>query len=334
MQPSSCNAQPTLAQRNWLELGYGLFLHFGPNTFAGVGWGDGNFPAAEFTPTRLDPAQWAEMAVQAGMRYAVLTAKHHDGFCLWPSQHTDYSVKNSPGRPDVVRRFTDAFRKAGLKVGLYYSLWDRNFPAYEEDAAYANYMRQQISELLTEYGEIVEMWFDGGWDKDHPTRQWMFDPAWEEDPQSGLCHGERWEWRKLYEHIHQLQPNCLVVKNSSSDWPGDVRYPPLDIRTSEHFHFIWEESERSARLEQTFKNERGEPVYLPLEYCTTITPGWFWNENQGYSHPSAATLADWHEAARMNGANFLLNIGPNKAGLLPEVHRSFLTRAAQLIAQK
>ena len=96
----------------------------------------------------------------------------------------------------MVRQFTDAFRKAGLKVGLYYSLWDQNFADYANDAVYAAYMRGQIGELLTNYGDIVELWFDGGWDKDHPTRQWMFDPTWEQDPHSGLLHGERWEWKQ------------------------------------------------------------------------------------------------------------------------------------------
>ncbi len=323
--------EPGQAQKDWLDLGYGLFLHFGPNTFAGVAWGDGKFKASEFTPSDLNPAQWADMAAEAGMRYAVLTAKHHDGFCLWPSQHTDYCIKNSPGQPDVVGRFVEAFRKAGLKVGLYYSLWDRNYAAYEDDALYAAYMRAQMSELLTQYGEILEVWFDGGWDKDHPTRQWMFDPAWESDPSSGLKHGERWEWQHLYEHIHQLQPNCLVVKNSSSDYPGDVRYPPVDIRTSEHFNFVWGEKMRLARLDPIFNDATGRPAVLPLEFCTTLTPGWFWNENQGYSHPSGAAIADWRTTARNAKANFLLNIGPDKAGRLPEYHRPFLRQAARLI---
>jgi alpha-L-fucosidase len=324
---------PTHSQRAWMGLGYGMFIHFGPNTFAGTSWGDGRFPAAGFAPTHLDPAQWADMAAEAGMKYAVLTTKHHDGFCLWPSQLTEYSVKNSPGRVDVVGQFADAFRKAGLKVGLYYSLWDQNFADYENDAAYAAYMRGQISELLTSYGDIVELWFDGGWDKDHPTRQWAFDPAWEQDPHSGLMHGERWEWQQLYEQIHRLQSDCLVIKNSSSDCPGDVRYHPVDVRTSEHFHFIWEEQEHEAHLNPVFATKAGEKVYLPLEFCTTITPGWFWNAGQGYSHPSAATIYDWYTTARAAQANFLLNIGPDISGRLPEYHRSFLQQAARLINQ-
>ncbi len=325
--------QPSEAQQAWMKLGFGLFIHFGPNTFAGAAWGDGRFPASQFAPSHLDPSQWAEMAAEAGMRYAVMTAKHHDGFCLWPSQFTEYSVKNSPDQPDVIDAFVKAFRKAGLKVGLYYSLWDRNYPAYEDDAAYATYMRNQIAELLTNYGEILELWFDGGWDKDHPHRQWMFEPEWEQDPHSGLCHGERWEWKRLYDTIHQLQPNCLVIKNSSSDWPGDVRYHPLDGRTSEHFHFVWQEQAREPHLDPVFEDDAGQKVYLPLEFCTTITPGWFWNENQGYCHPSAATIYDWYATARAAQANFLLNIGPNKAGLLPEVHRKFLRQAARQINQ-
>ncbi|MBI4928681.1 MAG: alpha-L-fucosidase, partial [Anaerolineae bacterium] len=248
---------PSPAQRAWMALGYGLFIHFGPNTFSGQSWGDGTFPAAGFAPTSLDPSQWAELAAQAGMRYAVLTAKHHDGFCLWPSRFTEYSVKHSPGQPDVVEMFVNAFHKAGIKVGLYYSLWDRNYPEYANDAVYAAYMREQMRELLTQYGEIVEMWFDGGWDKDYPNAEWMFDPAWEQDPKSGLHHGECWEWRALYETIHQIQPDCQVVRNSSSDWPGAVRYHPVDVRTSEHFHFIWEEQIRQPHIDPVFINEAG-----------------------------------------------------------------------------
>src|SRR5690349_15141304 len=124
---------PTPAQRAWMALGYGMFIHFGPNTLTGSGWGDGKFPAGDFSFSKLDIKQWAGVAAEAGMRYAVLTSKHHDGFCLWPSRHTEYCVKNSPQRIDVVTAFVEEFRKAGLKPGLYYSLWDRNFPRYEDD---------------------------------------------------------------------------------------------------------------------------------------------------------------------------------------------------------
>jgi len=308
---------------NWRNLGYGMFIHFGVNTFSGVGWGDGQFPAAGFKPDQLNPQQWAEIAVEAGMKYAVLTTKHHDGFCLWPSRYTEYSVKNSGCKRDVVAEYVEAFRAAGLKVGLYYSLWDRNFPAYADDAAYADYMKAQMTELLTNYGPILEMWFDGGWDKDHPTKDWPYDPMWEQNPQSGLSHGERWRWSELYEHIHALQPECLVIQNSSSDRPGVIKYPPVDIRTSEHYDFIW----------QNRICEAADPAgMLPLEYCTTLTPDWFWSEKRtGFTHPSAGTIADWLRRAREQRANLLLNVGPDHHGLIPEYHRFFLKNALKMV---
>ncbi len=320
---------PSPAQKAWLELGYGMFIHFGPTTFTDNGWGDGTFPAEDFYAKDLNPTQWAEVAVEAGMKYAVFTTKHHDGFCMWPSKYTEYSVKNSPGSPDIVRMFVDAFRKAGITVGLYYSLWDRNYPQYEDDHAYAVYMRNQMTELLTQYGDIAEIWFDGGWDKDHPTREWAFNPEWEKDPNSGVCHGERWEWAELYAHIHSLQPDCMVIKNSSSDWPGSVRYHPVDGRTSEHFDFIYDEIIHKPIIDPIFKLPDNSQVYLPLEFCTTLTPQWFWIEGSAYSHTSAAAICHWYRTARQNGANFLLNIGPNKDGLIPEYHRKYLREAAE-----
>jgi alpha-L-fucosidase len=311
------------AKSKWMELGYGMFIHFGVNTFAGSGWGDGKFPARDFNPDRLDPNQWADMAAEAGMKYAVLTTKHHDGFCLWPSKHTEYSVKNSTCGKDVVALYVEAFRKAGLKTGLYYSLWDRNYPAYDDDAAYAAYMKDQMTELLTNYGPILEMWFDGGWDKDHPTKNWAYQKEWESDPRSGLKHGEPWDWQGLYKHIHALQPDCLVIQNSSSDRPGVVKYPPVDVRTSEHYDFVWRE--------RVCKAENG-PGMLPLEYCTSLTPDWFWSATRdGWVHPTAGAIADWLDRARETDANLLLNIGPDKHGLLPEYHREFLRRAKTLL---
>jgi len=310
-----------------MELGYGMFLHFGPNTFTKSGWGDGKFPAKQFNPRKLNTDQWADVAAEAGMKYAVLTSKHHDGFCLWPSKHTEYCTRNSPRRPDVVRRFADSFRKAGLKAGLYYSLWDRNFPRYESDQAYADYMFLQIEELLTSYGDILELWFDGGWDKDHPTREWPYDPAWEKGPHPALHRGERWRWKELYAHIHRLQPNCLVIQNSSSDRPGVVKYHPEDARTSEHFDFVWQDRVHNAVTNCIHVNDEGKKVFLPLEYCTSLNPNWFWIEGACFSHASAETIRGWRRTARRAKANFLLNVGPDKEGLIPAYHRDYLRAA-------
>jgi alpha-L-fucosidase len=308
----TADAAPTPAQAEWMGLGYGMFIHFGPWTWSGTG--DGRFPAERVDAPALDMRAWAQLAVDAGMRYAVLTAKHVDGFCLWPSPRTTYSVAATPARRDLVREFVDAFRAAGLKVGLYYALLDRNCPFYDDDAAYNVYVREQVTELLTGYGDVIELWFDGAWDKDHPTRDWPHDPAW--PPATGA----RWEWARLYEHIHRLQPRCLVIQNSSSDRPGVPNYPPVDLRTSEHFDFVWQE-----RLCEP------PPDPLPLEYCTTLTPGWFWQAGACYSHASAETIAGWRLRAERERANLLLNVGPDTSGRMPAYHRPFLVDAERLV---
>ena len=320
------SATPTPAHDAWLKLGYGMFLHFGPNTFGTSGWGDGTFPAERFTPDALDTDQWCAVAAEAGMRYAVLTAKHHDGFSLWPTKATPYSVAASPGRIDVVGRFVESCRRAGIRPGLYYSLWDRHCACYDDDAAYEAFMATQLTELMTGYGDLVEMWFDGGWDKDHPTRQWPFDPRWEQEPTPGYCRGERWGWSRLYDLMHRLQPDCLVVRNSSSDRPGGFAYPPVDLRTSEHVHFIHRE-----RLHEAEPGQIHAGQFLPIEFCTSLNPDWFWIAGRDYGHASAATIADWRQTARAAGGNLLLNVGPDCNGLIPEYHRGFLRDAEQLI---
>lgn len=319
-------------QKNWMELKYGMFIHFGLTTFEGQDeCGSGAFPAEKFAPTELDIASWARLAKECGMQYAVLTAKHVDGFCLWPSKYTEYSVKNSPGGIDVVGEFVKEFRKQGLKVGLYYALWDRNFPAYQEDKIYAEYMRNQIEELLTQYGDVIELWFDGGWDKEHPTKEWMYDAAWEKDPHSGLKHGEVWEWDELYRLIHKLQPDCMVANNTSSDRPGQVRYFPVDLRTAERCEYIYKGRLCRTETRQVWTNQEGKEVFLPLEYCNTLTPNWYFREGQDVLHPSAETIAGWYQKAEREGGNLLLNVGPDRRGKMPEYHEEYLRGAAGIL---
>ena len=321
---------PTPAQTRWQALGYGLFLHFGPNTFAGTAWGDGTFPAARVDLRGVDARQWAGMAAEAGMKYALLTVKHHDGYCLWPTRQTDYCVRASPGGRDVFGDFVSACRAAGLRPGFYYSLWDRHEPCYEDDVAYAAFMRAQMTELLTGYGDLVEVWFDGAWDKDYPTRHWEFNPAWERDPAAANYRpGVRWEWAALYAHLHQLQPELMVLNNSSSDRPGVPRVFPVDARTCEHFDFVYNGRGWPAATRCDWTDPAGRAVYLPLEYDVTMGRDWFYLEKSWYVHPSAATLVDWYRRARAVQANLLFNLGPTPAGVLPEYHRPYLRAAAQ-----
>jgi alpha-L-fucosidase len=319
---------PTNAQEKFMALKYGLFLHFGPNTLERKAWGDGRFLPQNFVFEKLDISQWAQTAKEAGMKYAVLTTKHHDGFCLWNSSYTDYCVKNSPGSPDIMKMFVEEFRKVGIKTGIYYSLWDTNFPQYEDDELYAKYMKNQLAELFSNYGEIVSIFFDGLWDKDHPTRKWTYDTKWESDPTSGLGHGERWHWNELYELIHNLQPNCIVMNNSCSDRPGLVKYHPVDCRTAERFDFVYNDTLFIPHYDPIFINDEGKQVYLPLEFCTTLTPDWFYGSECVFLD-SVDAICSWHRRAMEQNANLLLNVGPNMDGLIPDYNVLYLREVAK-----
>ena len=162
-EPDPVYPVPSEAQIAYQEMEMNMFIHFNMNTFTNKEWGFGDAKPAIFNPTELDCRQWARIAKETGMKGIILTAKHHDGFCLWPSQYTEHSVKNSPwknGQGDVIQELVDACREYDLKVGLYLSPWDRNHPDYGKPA-YLTYFRNQLEELLTNYGEVFEVWFDG-----------------------------------------------------------------------------------------------------------------------------------------------------------------------------
>ncbi len=156
---------PTPRQLSWQQRELTAFLHFGINTFTDKEWGDGNEDPALFNPTKLDAGQWVSVLKEAGFRQVIITAKHHDGFCLWPSAFTSHSVKSSPwknGQGDVIKELADACVKQNMPLGVYLSPWDRHEPRYGSDA-YNEYFRSQLRELLTNYGPISEVWFDGLW---------------------------------------------------------------------------------------------------------------------------------------------------------------------------
>lgn len=173
--PEPHGAVPSARQLAWHEMGFYAFIHFNMNTFTNVEWGHGVESPATFNPTELDCRQWCRLFKECGLTAVVITAKHHDGFCLWPSAYTEHDVANSPwrdGQGDVIRELADACAEFGLKLGIYISPWDRNNPIYgRDDAAYNTYFKNQLRELLTNYGEVVEVWFDGAnGDKDNPEK--------------------------------------------------------------------------------------------------------------------------------------------------------------------
>jgi alpha-L-fucosidase len=305
---------PTPAQRRWLELRFGVFLHFGVNTFNDAEWSDGTLPADSFAPTELDPDRWCEAAKAAGAGYLLLVAKHHDGFCLWPSRWTDYSVGASPAG-DVVGLVADACRRHGLKLGLYYSLWDRHEPSHASDRGYAIYMKRQLAELLTGYGEVVELWFDGGWKKGGVDYQ---------DP-------DRWHWREIYEHVRTIQPDCLVGVNGTGARRGELIMLPCDFR-------IFEKG-LPAEDDKKVYYCGGVGDYLPGECCYTLSSGTgkgLFAGGKWFHHADDETCREprWVveslETTNARGANFVVNAPPDTRGLLRDVDVRCLREVGRL----
>ena len=248
-----------------INRGYGMFIHFGINTFNETEWSDGTLPTASYNPTNLDPDQWVATAKQAGFRYVILITKHHDGFCLWDSKYTDYDVASSPVKTDVVAATAKACRKYGLGLGLYYSLWDRHEPTHQQKdpTAYVEFMKNQLTELLGNYGPIVELWFDGGWAK--PDADWNI-PA-------------------LYALTHRLQPDCLVSVNHTITIPGGkagairqpkdyaagdpIRFWPSDFRLKDPNFVRWDDP-------KVYRTPDGQDAYLPFEHTICLSDHWNW----------------------------------------------------------
>jgi alpha-L-fucosidase len=203
-------AIPSEAQLAWQRDELAMFLHFGVNTFTDREWGDGKEDPSIFDPARLDARQWAHTAKAAGFRALILTAKHHDGFCLWPTATTRHSVAASPfrgGKGDVVREFVDACAAEGLRAGLYLSPWDRNHPTYGDSPAYNDVYATQLTELLTHYGTISEVWFDGANGEGPNGRRQVYD------------------WPRVWGLVRRLQPGAVIFSDAGPDvrWCGNER---------------------------------------------------------------------------------------------------------------
>lgn len=217
--PAACGPVPSQRQQQWQALERYAFLHFNMNTFTGREWGLGGEDPAQFDPTALDCRQWIRTLKAAGFKGAILTAKHHDGFCLWPSAYTGHSVKNSPykdGQGDIVREFADACRAEGMKMGLYLSPWDRNRADYGKPE-YIEYYRNQLRELLTGYGDVFEVWFDGanggdGWyGGANETRT--------------IDRNTYYDWPGTWQVVRELQPGAVMFSDGGPDvrWVGNEK---------------------------------------------------------------------------------------------------------------
>jgi len=294
-------ARPTSGQVAWQrQRQLGLFCHFGINTFFNREWSDGTLPAAGFDPTNLDCRQWTSAAREAGFAHIILTAKHHDGFCLWPTDTTDYSVKSSPwrnGQGDVVAELANACREAGLGLGLYLSPWDRHEATWATDhAAYDALYIRQLTELCTRYGELVELWFDGAGSESHP-----------------------YDWPTIMATVASHQPRAMIFNMGTPTirWVGNE-----DGLASDPCWYTVEATHTS--IYDNSLDAIGEPAWLPPECDVAIRRHWFWHDGDVETLKSLQHLeAIWYRSVGL-GANLLLNVPPDTRGLLDERDRDRL----------
>ncbi len=313
--------RPSARQLRWQQLELTGFIHFGINTFTGREWGDGSEDPALFNPTELSARQWAQTCKDAGIKQLILTAKHHDGFCLWPSAFTEHSVKNSPwknGRGDVVKELADACRELGLGFGVYLSPWDRNSPHFGDSARYNDYFINQLTELLTNYGPIEEVWFDGANGEGPDGKKQVYD-------------FDRW-----YKHIRKLQPDAVIAVmgpdvrwvgtetgyGRETEWsvlPGDAMLPATIAENSQQLDGFAPTNLMQDDLGSREKIYQAQSlVWYPAETDVSIRPGWFYHEAEDSLVKSPEKLLDIYFSSVGRNGVLLLNIPPDKRGLIHE----------------
>lgn len=280
------DVRPSPQQVEWQDLEFGVIIHFGPNTFLDREWGDGTADPHAFNPTGFDPEQWMHAIRAAGAKYVVMVAKHHDGFCLWPTEQTDYSVKNSPwkmGKGDVVGEVAAAARKYGLKFGIYLSPWDRHEPRYGNSSEYDKYYAAQLDELTQNYGELVEFWLDGAGSAGHV-----------------------YNFARIIEELRTYQPNTLVFADTGLFEYGDIRWVGNEagVVPLENWNVI---------------DRHGFLRWRPAEADTPLhKEHWFWHPRDEAALKSLAELVKLYDQTVGHGGQLMMGLAPDRRGLLPE----------------
>ena len=323
--PAAVGPLPSERQLLWHEMEFYAFVHFNMNTFTDIEWGTGGESPELFNPSELDCRQWARVCKEAGMKGIILTAKHHDGFCLWPSEFTEHSVKNSPwkdGQGDVVRELADACEEYGLKLGLYLSPWDRNHAEYGTDA-YITYLRNQLTELMTNYGEVFEVWFDGA-----NGGTGYYGGANEERRVDRKTY---YEWPVTRQIVRDLQPNAMMFSDAGPDvrwvgneagWAGETNWS--SIRRDE----FWPGSPNYKDL--TTGHEDGTH-WVPAEVDVSIRPGWYYHHSEDHKVHSVKKLVDIYYNSIGRNASFLLNFPVDMRGLIHENDVEHLMKMVEVI---
>ena len=301
----TCGPVPTENQIQWQDMEMYAFIHYSLNTYTDQEWGFGNEDPKLFNPTNLDCRQWARVCKQAGMRGIIFTAKHHCGFCMWPSKYTEYSVKNSPwkdGKGDVVRELAEACHEEGLKFAVYLSPWDRNHSDYGRPE-YVTYFRNQLHELLTEYGEVFEVWFDGanggdGWyGGANETRK--------------IDRTTYYQWPETYKMIRELQPKALIWNDGGDR--GDLRWVGTEAGNVGETNWSLLNKEGEVPYEQLHYGLENGNTWVPGETNTSIRPGWFYHDTENEHVKSLSKLMDTYYKSVGRNSTLLLNfpIAPN-----------------------
>lgn len=319
----AANVVPSPRQLRWQQLEMTAFFHFGMNTFTNREWGLGNESEKLFNPTQLDAGQWVKTVKAAGIKQVIVTAKHHDGFCLWPSKYTEHSVKNSPwksGKGDVVKEVAEACKKNNIGFGVYLSPWDRNAAFYGDYEKYNAYFENQLTELLTNYGRVDEVWFDG---------------ANGEGPNGKK---QEYDFNSWYKLIRKLQPNAVIaISGPDVRWVGtesgygrEIEWSVLPMNNKLEAS-AGDKSQQDVNIKPAGDmtgNDLGSRdklmhakglVWYPAETDVSIRPGWFYHPNEDSLVKPADKLADIYFSSVGRNSLLLLNIPPDKSGLISDI---------------
>ena len=317
---------PTERQLAWHEMEQYGFVHFTANTFTDKEWGYGDEDPAIFNPTNFDPEQWCRVFKDVGLKAVILTCKHHDGYCLWPSEYTEHSVKKSPwkeGRGDVVQDLRDACEKYGLKFGIYLSPWDRNHADYGSEE-YVQYYRNQLKEIFTSYGPVFEMWFDGA-----NGGTGYYGGA---DEKRNIDKRTYYDWPTTLEMVRSMEPEVIFFSDAGPDirWCGNER------------GFVNETNWNTISTDTLYAGKGGiteilntgsedGDKWIPAEVDVSIRPGWFYHADEDEKVKTPEALFDIYLSSVGRGSNLLLNIPPDRRGLLHENDVKALTGWKKLL---
>lgn len=306
--PAPFGPIPSENQMRWQEMEYYSFIHYSLNTYTDESWGYGDEDVNLFNPTELDCRQWARICKEAGMKAIIITAKHHCGFCLWPSEYTEYSVKNAPwkdGKGDVVRELADACKEYGLKLGIYLSPWDRNHPDYGKPE-YITYFRNQLTELLTNYGEIFEVWFDGanGGDGYYGGANEI----------RKIDRTTYYDWKNTYSMIRKLQPDILIWNDGGDR--GDLRWVGTEGGWVGETNWSLLNDTGEVPFEMLHYGVEDGNAWVPGEVNTSIRPEWFYHPGEDDKVKSVPELMDSYYHSIGRNATFLLNFPIMPNGLI------------------